>query len=163
MNRPEPTDPNLDNAGHSPTPLSWTSFAAVAVVLLTGCLSMFTVLQLDAFQPQVGDIVAMKPGSQDTDAWQMTIPATLVSARGTPMADCALDPNVMAEKGGSLVVEASLAKPQPRYRVHWEGGETARAADGCGASATVLVTRVDLQRLANAAGGFGVGNKGIVR
>jgi hypothetical protein len=163
MNRPEPTDPNRDNAGHSPTPLSWISLAAVALVLAMGCLSMFTVLQLDAFQPQIGDIVAMKPGSQNTDVWQMTIPATMVSARGAPMADCALDPNVMADKGGSLVVEATVDKPLLRYRIHWEGGETAGTAHDCGASATVLVTRTDLQRLANAAGGFGVGDKGIVR
>jgi len=33
----------------------------------------------------------------------------------------------------------------------------------CGAAANILVSRTDLQRLANAAGGFGVGDKGIVR
>ena len=44
--------------------------------MITGCLSTFLVLQLDEFRPKVGDIVAFKPGSEDTDMWQITIPAT---------------------------------------------------------------------------------------
>jgi len=136
---------------------------AAMAIMVTGCLSTFLVLQLDEFRPRVGDIVAFKPGSQDTDMWQMTIPATLVSAMGSPMADCSLDPNVMAENGGSLVVEGRQDKPSLQYRVHWAGSDTARTAGNCGASATLLVSRTDLQRLANAAGGFGVGDKGIVR
>ena len=43
---------------------------------------------------------------------------------GTPVADCSLDPNVMAEKGGSLVVEGRQDKPSLQYRVHWAGSET---------------------------------------
>ena len=72
-------------------------------IMITGCLSTFLVLQLDEFRPKVGDIVAFKPGSQDSDMWQMTIPATSVSAIGSPLAECSLDPNAMAEQGGSLL------------------------------------------------------------
>ena len=43
--------------------------------------------------------------------WQMTIPATLVSATGSPLAECSLDPNVMADKGGSLIVESRQDEP----------------------------------------------------
>jgi hypothetical protein len=77
------------------------------------------------------------------------------------VAACSLDPNVMADKGGSLVVEGLQDEPSLQYRVHWAGSETARTSGSCGASANLLVSRTDLQRLANAAGGFGVGDKGI--
>ncbi len=142
---------------------AWLPVLAAMAIMVTGCLSTFLVLQLDAFRPKVGDIVAFKPASEDTDMWQMSIPATLVSAMGSPLADCALDPNVMADKGGSLVVEGLLDQSSLQYRVHWAGSETARPTGNCGGSADLLVSRTDLQRLANAAGGFGVGDKGIVQ
>ncbi len=132
-------------------------------IMVTGCLSTFLVLQLDEFRPKVGDIVAFKAGSQDTDMWQMSILATEVSSSGAPIAECSLDPNVMATNGGSLIVEGRQDEPALQYRVHWAGSETARSSGNCGGSANLLVTRTDLQRLANAAGGFGVGEKGIVR
>ena len=132
-------------------------------IMVTGCLSTFLVLQLDEFRPKIGDIVAFKPASQDTDMWQMTIPATLVSAMGSPLEGCSLDPNVMADKGGSLIVEGRQDEPTLQYLVHWAGSETARSNGNCGASANLLVSRTDLQRLANSAGGFGVGDKGIVQ
>jgi hypothetical protein len=132
-------------------------------IMVTGCLSTFLVLQLDEFRPKVGDIVVFKPASQDTDMWQMIIPATLVSAVGSPLADCSLNPNVMADKGGSLIVEGLEDDPSLQYRVHWAGSATAQTTGNCGGSADLLVSRTDLQRLANAAGGFGVGDKGYVQ
>ncbi len=150
------------NGSAERTPLSaWLPVLAAMAIMITGCLSTFLVLQLDEFRPRVGDIVAYKPGSQDTDMWQMTIPATLVSGLGSPSAECSLDPNVMAAEGGSLVVEGLQDQPSLRYRVHWAGSATAKTGD-CGSSANLTVSRTDLQRLANAAGGFGVGDKGIV-
>ncbi|HEY4044703.1 MAG TPA: hypothetical protein VGM32_23060 [Rhodopila sp.] len=125
-------------------------------------MSAFLVLQLDEFRPKVGDIVTFKPGSQDADAWQVTVPATLVSAAGSPVAGCSLDPNVMAARGGSIVVEG-LEEPALLYRIHWAGSMTAEANGDCGGSADLLLPRTDLQRLANAAGGFGVGDRGILR
>ncbi len=132
-------------------------------IMVTGCLSTFLVLQLDEFRPQVGDMVVFKPGSQDTDLWQMTIPGTRLSATGAPLGTCSLDPNVMAADGGSLVVEGRVTEPALQYTVHWAGTQTAKQDGNCGADASVMVSRTDLQRLANAAGGFGVGDKGIVR
>jgi hypothetical protein len=162
MRRPDQQDPSRHHGTQQTTP--WTAWLPVLVamaIMATGCLSTFLVLQLDEFRPKVGDIVAFKPGTQDTDMWQMKIPATVVSATGSPTAACSLDPNVIAEHGGSLVVEGLQTQPSLRYRLHWAGAETARS-DDCGASANIVVSRTDLQRLANAAGGFGVGNKGIV-
>jgi len=142
---------------------TWLPVLAAMAIMITGCLSTFLVLQLDAFRPKIGDIVAFKPGSQDTDMWQMKIPARLISRTGQAQADCSLDPNMMAEKGGSLVVEGLQTAPILQYQVHWAGSATDHASENCGESASLVISRTDLQRLANAAGGFGVGDKGIVR
>lgn len=162
MRRPDQQDPTRHDTRHATPWAAWLPVLVAMAIMATGCLSTFLVLQLDEFRPKVGDIVAFKPGSQDTDMWEMIIPATLVSTMGSPVSECSLDPNVIAENGGSLVVEGLQDKPTLQYRLHWAGSETARSGD-CGASANLLVSRTDLQRLANAAGGFGVGDKGIVR
>jgi len=163
MRHPDQHEPRRNSAPHGTSLTAWLPVLAAMAIMVTGCLSTFLVLQLDEFRPKVGDIVAFKPGSQDTDMWQMTIPATRVSTMGAPVGQCSLDPNVMAENGGSLVVEGRLDKPLPQYRIHWAGSETAQTNGNCGTSANLLVSRTDLQRLANAAGGFGVEDKGIVR
>ena len=162
MRRPDQREPTGGNDAHGTTLAAWLPVLAAMAIMITGCLSTFLVLQLDEFRPKVGDIVAFRAGSQDTDMWQMNIPATLVSGMGAPSEACALDPNVMAERGGSLVVEGLQDKPSLQYRVHWAGAATSKTAGNCGDSANLLVSRTDLQRLANAAGGFGVGDKGIV-
>ncbi len=158
----DPHEPTRPNAPEGTGLAAWLPVFAAMAIMVTGCLSTFLVLQLDEFRPKVGDIVAFRPGSQDADMWQMAIPATMVSGTGAPLAECSLDPNVIAEKGGSLVVEGSVDQPSLQYVVHWAGAETARTEGSCGVSASLLVSRTDLQRLANAAGGFGVGDKGVV-
>ena len=163
MRQPDHNEPSRNTAPQGSNLAAWLPVLAALAIMITGCLSTFLVLQLDEFRPKVGDIVAFKPGSQDTDMWQMTIPATLVSSTGEPVSVCSLDPNVMAEKGGSLIVEGRRDVPTLLYRIHWAGMSTTKAGANCGTSAELLVSRTDLQRLANAAGGFGVGDKGIVR
>lgn len=159
MRRPDQQENSRDA-----TPLAaWLPVLAAMAIMVMGCLGTFLVLQLDEFRPKIGDIVAFRSGTQDTDMWQMTIPVTLESAMGRSVTKCSLDPNVMAEKGGSLVVEGRQDEPTVQYRIHWAGSETAAANSNCGPSADVTVSRTDLQRLANAAGGFGVGDKGIVQ
>jgi hypothetical protein len=130
-------------------------------IMVTGCVSTFLVLQLDEFRPKVGDMVVFRPGSQDSDMWQMNIPAEVVSAMGQPAGECTLDPNAMAVNGGSLVVESRRTEPSLQYVVHWVGTQASAQASGCGSDVDVMVSRTDLQRLANAAGGFGIGDKGI--
>lgn len=163
MRRSDPHEPSRNQAPHGPPLVAWLPVLAAMAIMITGCLSTFLVLQLDEFRPKVGDFVVFKPGSQDTDMWQLTIPATVLSASGAPVAACSLDPNVMAETGGSLVVESRRDEPSLQYGIHWAGAETAQASGNCGSSADLLVSRTDLQRLANAAGGFGVADKGVVR
>jgi hypothetical protein len=152
-----------ENRQNSSPLAAWLPVIAAMGIMVTGCLSTFLVLQMDAFRPKVGDIVAFRPGSQDTDMWQMTVPAKTLAASGAPVSDCELDPNAMATDGGSLVVEGRRDEPSVQYQVHWAGAKTSSSGINCGAAANLLVSRTDLQRLANAAGGFGVGSKGIVR
>lgn len=161
--RPDQREPSRNSAPHHTAWAAWVPVVAAMAIMVTGCVSTLLVLQLDEFRPQVGDIVAFQPGSQDTDMWQITIPATLVSAEGSPVGECALDPNVIGETGGSLIVESRQDEPSLRYMVHWAGSATAATKGNCGYSANLMVSRTDLQRLANAAGGFGVGDKGLVR
>ena len=57
---------------------------------------------------------------------------------------------------GSLIVEAREDTSPPRFQLHWAGQHTAKGRGDCGAQADLTLDRFDLQRLANAAGGFGV-------
>lgn len=158
MRRPDPRQDSRNTTSIT----AWLPVLAAMAVMVTGCLSTFLVLQLDEFRPKVGDIIAFRPGSQDTDMWQMTVPATVVDGMTPTIRTCSMDPNVIAMDGGSLVVEARQNTPSLGYQLHWSGAHTDRTAD-CGPQADLLVSRTDLQRLANAAGGFGVVNKGTVR
>jgi hypothetical protein len=163
MRRSDQHEPGRNSTPHGPPLTAWLPVLAATAIMITGCLSTFLVLQLDQFRPKIGDMVVFPPGSQDTEMWQLTIPVTAVSAAGSPIGDCVLDPNVMATDGGSIVVESRQTEPSLQYTIHWAGGRTAKETGNCGFAANVIVSRTDLQRLANAAGGFGIGTKGIVR
>jgi hypothetical protein len=159
MRRPNPDSRN--SSSHLTGLTAWLPVLAAMAIMVVGCLSTFLVLQLDEFRPKLGDIVTYKPGSEDSDMWQMLISASVVRPDGAVAGTCKLDPNVMAEKGGSLIVEALDASAEAQYRIHWQGSQTTATKDGCGTSAELTVSRTDLQRLANAAGGFGIGDKGM--
>jgi hypothetical protein len=160
MRRP---DHREDHSHNTSLLTTWLPIVTAIAIMVTGCLSTLLVLEMDEFQPKIGDIVVFKPGSQDTDMWQMSIQATMLPANSAPATDCSLDPNVMATGGGSLVVEGREGEPSLLYRVHWSGDRTSKGSDNCGSAIDLAMARSDLQRLANAAGGFGVGEKGITR
>jgi len=129
-------------------------------VMLIGCIATFLVLNLDALRPKVGDMVVFHPTSQEQDAWKIEVPLYRRSANGRTM--CTMDPAVIVQQGGSLVVEArDDATPAMQYRLHWAGAHSAQGAGDCAGAADLAVSRVDLQKLANAAGGFGVENAAV--
>lgn len=156
--------PNTRQHGERDTTLTaWVPVLAAVAIMVTGCVSTLMALELDTFRPKLGDVVVFQPATQDTDAWQVDVPGTDVVNRKGQLAGCTLNPNVMAIDGGSLVVEARQETSPPLYRLHWAGGHTDTGAADCGTSAEMTVTRVDLQKLANSAGGFGIGEKGQTR
>ena len=132
--------------------------AALAVsVMLIGCIVAFLVMNLEALRPKVGDMVVFQASSQEQDIWKIDVPA----ANG--QRSCTMDPAVIVRQGGSLVIEArNDAMPEAQYRLHWAGAHTANGTGDCAGAADLSVSRTDLQKLANAAGGFGF-HEGIVR
>jgi hypothetical protein len=135
----------------------------VATILLTACLGVMSILQLEQFGPQVGAIVVFKPGLETMGLWQVSASAPddvgPDPAGGASNRACSLSPGAMAQGGGSLVVEARRMSSPPLYRVHWAGLRTSDGSTDCGRAADLVLSRSDLQKLANAAGGFGAGPK----
>lgn len=111
---------------------------------------------------RVGDILVFKPHAGLAGGLPVTATYTNVTFRpvGSKVI-CTLDPAVMARSGGSLAVETkSLVKPV--YGVHWAGGQTSDDGTGCGAAADLTISRIDLQSLVNAVGGFSFDSRGNV-
>ena len=124
-------------------------------IMLVGCFVTFLLLSFDAMRPRIGDIVVFRPNTVEQDAWRIQVPVYRPTAAG--QTSCLMDPAVMTRQGGSLVVEArDDANTAAQYRLHWAGAHTADGAGDCSGSADLAVSRVELQKLANAAGGFGV-------
>ncbi|HUN42602.1 MAG TPA: hypothetical protein VMU81_20095 [Acetobacteraceae bacterium] len=111
---------------------------------------------------RVGDILVFKPSTEIVGGLPANATFSDAGSRpaGAPVV-CTLDPEVMAHGGGSLAVESkSLVKPI--YRVHWAGGQTAKGGSSCGTSANLTISRMDLQSLVNAIGGFSLNSRGNV-
>jgi len=149
-----------DQDPHEPASLTWPAWApalaAAMLIVAIGGLTTWLALKFDALRPRVGDMIVFVPTPADTDSWQLTVATSSVVGRGQEAGPCVFDPNEMAIAGGSLVVEAREETSPPRFQLHWAGRHTSKGGGDCGASADLTLDRFDLQRLANAAGGFGV-------
>jgi len=129
--------------------------AAVLIVAIGG-MTTYLALKFDSLRPRVGDMIVFVPTQGDVDSWQLAVATTAVSGRDAAVGPCVFDPNTMSAGGGSLVIESRQDASPPRFLLHWAGQHTANGPGDCGATADVMLDRYDLQRLANAAGGFGV-------
>jgi hypothetical protein len=70
---------------------------------------------------------------------------------------CVLDLAMIQKAGGSLVVEQrGSTGPDRSYRLHWAGPRTSVDREDCGTEADLVLSQMDLNALASAAGGFGV-------
>lgn len=149
--------PDPDRPKHAPyTEPAWLpALSALAMMAVVGAMSTWLVLQYDAARPGLGEIIVFLPSVPDTDPWRLPVSAEAVLGRVPVAGGCVFDPTVMAADGGSLIIEAREEFSPPRFRLHWAGGHTARGKDDCGTEADIVLNRLDLQRLANAAGGFG--------
>ena len=153
MTRPDP-DP------HEPNSLTWPAWApalaASLLIVAVGGMTTWLALKFDAMRPSVGDMIVFLPTNGDRDAWQLQVATTAVSGRDQSAGPCVFDPNEMSTAGGSMVVEARHEASPPMFQLHWAGHHTTKGPGDCGTSADLTLDRYDLQRLANAAGGFGV-------
>ena len=84
------------------------------------------------------------------------IEAGRLDANGAPSGSCVLQSDVIAQEGGSLVVEAKRPTEQQSYVVHWAGAHTSIGPSDCGPAADLVLTENAMQHLAQVAGGFGV-------
>lgn len=133
----------------------------VAGALLTVTTGLAAMVGLEQLGPSVGGIIVFKPDNAATERWSVTASIIELAEVGLPGKTsgryCSLSPNVMAVRGGSLVVEARRLSRPPVYRVHWAGGHTDAALGDCGTTADLVLERIELMRLANVAGGFNSG------
>jgi len=147
-----------DPSGHHGS--AWLPVFAILPLILLGLASAADMLRREAARPVVGDMIVFPqaahgdvPGSA---MFQVAVPAARVDPAPNTPTHCRLDSSVMASAGGSLMVAQRLPTDPPWFRLHWVGGRTDDNGRDCGSAATVDVTRVDLRKLATAAGGFGV-------
>jgi hypothetical protein len=149
-----------DQDPSEPGSLSWPAWgpavAAALLIVAIGGMTTYLALQFDALRPRVGDMIVFAPAQADGDSWQIKIAATAASGQERKEMACVFDPNEMSASGGSLIIESRQESDPPRFQIHWAGRHTAKGDGDCGASADLSLDRYDLQRLANAAGGFGV-------
>lgn len=143
-----------------PSSLSWPAWApalSIALLIVTiGGLTTWLVLKLDALTPRVGDMIVFLPAAPEAGSWRLRVDEAAVKNRPDRAGPCVFDPNVMSLEGGSLIIEAREPADPPRFHLHWAGRHTAKGGNDCGAAADIVLDRHDLQRLANAAGGFGM-------
>ena len=145
---------------HASATLESVLMACTVVMLLAslgGLAALITSLHVGL---RVGDILVFKP--QTTLASALSVTAERAGPRfsqAAATATCTLDPATMAHDGGSLVVEAK-SLVAPTYDVHWAGGRTATDGTNCGRTADLTMSRMDLQSLVNAIGGFSFDARG---
>jgi hypothetical protein len=130
----------------------------IAGALATATTGLSVFAQLNELGPIVGNILVFKRSEAMTDWWRVkaTIDdrAFATWQSGGAVRTCDLSPSAMVAGGGSLVVEARRMSSPPVYRVHWAGKYTSHGPSNCGTSADLVVSRSDLMRLADVAGGF---------
>jgi hypothetical protein len=135
------------------------SAALLAVVVALGGLAGAVKIARTAVAlgPAVGDIVQFDPkGYLPMDIH------TQVAAQRTDASGCVLDLEAIHRSGGSLIVEQRyLGGGNPRYRVHWAGQQSAKDPGDCGQDTDLVLDDTNLDLLAMAAGGWGVGHKHI--
>jgi hypothetical protein len=147
--------PDNNDDQRSVIPSAWAPAIFAAGIMAIGALSTLLVVTLDALRPAVGDMVVLRPGPGDDSVRVVVQPLTADGPAASRDA-CVFDTKVARLPGGSLIVEARRETSPPTYQLHWSGGQTAAGADTCGSSADLTIGRIDLQKLANASGGFGL-------
>ncbi|GEM_PF-1503016 len=157
MRRPDQDDRSEEQADLG----AWAPVVLGLIVAVIGVAASMIVLRREAARPVVGDMVVFRAGVDDRGPWRVHAMVTRIGPSGEPAGVCVLNSSAMAAGGGRILIEARLPSEAMPYRVHWAGKHTDTDGRDCGATADLLIARVDLRKLATAAGGFGVKTKGI--
>lgn len=135
-----------------------TLWTMVLMLISGGLLALTTGLcafsELEQFGPSVGSIIVFRSIASSSDWWHITAKIAGVWPKDRMVRSCILSPATMATGGGSLIIEARQLSSPPVYRVHWAGKHTSQGAGDCGVAADLALSRSDLMRLADVAGGF---------
>ena len=133
----------------NPEQLSTTLVCAVAGALAIILIISVSLRLAAALSPRTGDMITFWP----VPGGAVTTEASLHVARAdhSPPAFCTLDPGVMRQSGGSVVVEAVASDRTRSYRVHWAGGRTSDSGKDCGEAAELLLAPNELEVLMFAA------------
>jgi hypothetical protein len=132
-----------------------TAAVLVVLVALVGLGGVIRLAQsVSELGPGVGDVLSF-------DATHHTLRdgAPPVTARRDGQPECVLDPAVIHQFGGSLIIESRSPIPDRTYRVHWAGERSSNGTGDCGRSAELLLYSDDMDVLAMAAGGYGVSHR----
>jgi len=133
----------------------WTMvLMLVSGVLLALTTGLCAFSELEQLGPTVGNIIVFRSTASSTDWWQIKATIAGVWPKDAAARSCSLSPSIMGAGGGSLIVEARRLSSPPVYRVHWAGKHTSEGATDCGTVADLELSRSDLMRLADVAGGF---------
>jgi hypothetical protein len=138
-----------DKAGYFALP---ALYGAIAFGLAVGSVAAMSLVVRSG--PAVGDIISFDtshPAPLQTEV-------RLLVHRPDQFA-CILDLNTIRQDGGSLVVEARIPGDTSGFQLHWAGGRTSTDSADCGRNADLIVDHHDVDVLALAAGGYGVGPK----
>jgi len=111
--------------------------------LLAGATGGLGLLSTVEFGPPVGAILAFGPYSRPASAWQIG------ATRSVDHRHCILQPAIMAESRGSMVVERRLADGRTFY-AHWRGGPTSEGGEDCGSAVDITLDLAAMQTLVNA-------------
>jgi hypothetical protein len=126
--------------------------AVVGGVVAVGAAGAASLASLAQDSAAVGDIIAFVPvANAEPD------PDPRIAVHRPDQFGCVLDINTLRQIGGSLVIEAKMAAEGRTFRLHWAGERTTGDSADCGRSADLIVDNRDLNALAMAAGGFGLG------
>ena len=150
----------MDEYDHTEEGTGDASGLTTILTILASALSLFVCLmsfsEVAQIGPDVGEIVSFNP-QNGPRYWSQPGIAAVATVHGKPR-ECVLMPSVMAQFGGSLVIEAKELSHPPAFRAHWSGRHTATGPTDCGKSADLTLQLTQLRALANVAGGYGAGH-----
>jgi hypothetical protein len=139
-----------------PKSSAWHLTGLGLAIFLGVVVAAVAVAQANVVRPTLGDIVSIKAGADVPGTLRTDIEVGRLDANGQPSGSCVLQSDVIAQEGGSLVVEATRIADPTSYVVHWAGAHTSIGPSDCGPGADLLLSENALQHLAQVAGGFGV-------